>query len=122
MAWRTANGMLVGPGMKRPWKPDILFSLCGSIGTLRWSSAGHARAGPAAAPSGFGVDRKACAQLDGARLDVGLRARVAGLALGRQAVQHLGDHPSELAELGDAETARGAGGRAEPQARGDRGL
>ena len=43
-------------------------------------------------------------------------------ALGRQRIEHLDDQLADLAELGDAEAARGAGRRAEPDAGRDRRL
>src|SRR5579864_3171611 len=43
-------------------------------------------------------------------------------AAARQRVKHFGDHIADLPEFRDAEASRGAGRRAEPHARCDRGL
>src|SRR5262249_42834907 len=43
-------------------------------------------------------------------------------AAARERVEHFGDQAANLSEFGDAETAGRAGRRAEPHARGDRGL
>src|SRR5512147_1963406 len=64
------------------------------------------------------IDRITLAELDRPLLDARLDPIVAGIAIGRETVEHLDDHAADLLELGDAEAARGAGRRAEPDARG----
>src|SRR2546423_7541989 len=49
------------------------------------------------------------------RLDL----RIARLAIGGEAVEHFGHEAADMPKLGDAEAARGAGRRADADARGD---
>eukprot|EP01035_Chromulina_nebulosa_P032523 gene32523-43451_t len=66
----------------------------------------------------LGVDREAGAEGGDAFADGGFDLAVAGLAILAQAVEHVGDHVADLAELGRAEAARGAGGGADADAAG----
>ena len=62
------------------------------------------------------VDREPPAQRGRLGLDLGLDGAVAGFAVLCQSVEHLRDHAADVAELGHAEAARGAGRRAEADA------
>src|SRR5436190_3536915 len=73
------------------------------------------------APSAL-VDRKPPDELLHLLPHRGLDQRVFLDALLRQDIEHLDDQLTHLLKLGDAEPARGAGGRAEPHARGHRRL
>src|SRR5688572_29984056 len=105
MAWRTANGMLVGPGMKRPWNPDISLAplRCRSV----FAGVGRRASGVASRDSRYPtpdtrrplpVDRKPRAELRRRLLHSCLDSRVARLAVGRQSVEHLDDHVADLPE------------------------
>src|SRR3546814_2126596 len=59
------------------------------------------------------IDGKAGAKLADAALHLGFDRRIALLALFTQAFEHVGNHVADVAELGDAEAARGAGGGAD---------
>src|SRR5436190_2957056 len=73
------------------------------------------------APSAL-VDRKPADELLHLLPHRGLDQRILLDGLLRQDIEHLDDQLAHLLELGDAEAARGAGGRAEPHARGHRRL
>ena len=62
---------------------------------------------------------KRAGQRDRLCLHLGFDLGVAGFAVRRQAVEHLGHQAADVPELGDAEAARGAGRRADADARRD---
>src|SRR5215831_11860470 len=65
------------------------------------------------------VNRKAFGQRERVGLHLCLQPCVSRFATGCKAVEDLGHHAADLAELGDAETARGTSRRADADAGGD---